>query len=158
MGLLYRDMNEVSLSHAQLADPDLIAEVSRLAASERQATSALVSALAELDARRLYLGQGCSSMFTYCTQVLHLAEHAAFNRIEAARAARRFPIILELLASGRIHLSAVRLLAPHLTEANHQSLLREASRKSKRDVEQIVARVLPRPGVAASVRKLPSKR
>ena len=96
-------------------------------------------------------------MFTYCTQVLHLAEHAAFNRIEAARAARRFPIIFELLAAGQIHLSAVRLLAPHLTEANHQSLLREASHKSKRQVEQIVARVLPRPDVAASVRKLPSR-
>ena len=62
-------------------------------------------------------------MFTYCTQVLHLAEHAALNRIEAARAARRFPIILELLADGRIHLSAVRLVAPHLTERNHESLL-----------------------------------
>lgn len=141
----------------RLSDPELIAEVTRLAASERKAIAELVSALAELDARRLYLGEGCTSMFTYCTQVLHLAEHAAFNRIEAARAARRFPVIFELLADGRIHLSAVRLLAPHLTEANHQSLLREASHKSKRQVEQIVARVLPRPDVAASVRKLPSK-
>ena len=140
-----------------LSDPELIAEVTRLAASERKAIAELVSALAELDARRLYLGEGCSSMFTYCTQVLHLAEHAAFNRIEAARAARRFPAIFELLADGRIHLSAVRLLAPHLTETNHQSLLREASHKSKREVEQIVARVLPRSDVAASVRKLPSK-
>jgi hypothetical protein len=30
----------------------------------------------------------------YCTQVLHLAERAAYNRIEAARAARRFPPIM----------------------------------------------------------------
>jgi 5-methylcytosine-specific restriction endonuclease McrA len=116
-----------------------------------------VSALAELDARRLYLGQGCSSMFTYCTQVLHLAEHAAFNRIEVARATRRYPVILELLADGRIHLSAVRLLAPHLTEANHDSVLREASHKSKRDVEQLVARLLPRPDAPSIVRKLPQR-
>ena len=137
-----------------LSDPGLIAEITRLAALERKAVAALVSALAELDARRLYLGQGCSSMFTYCTQVLHLSEHGAFNRIEAARAARRFPIILELLADGRTHLSAVRLLAPHLTEANHESVLREASHKSKRDVEQIVARLLPRPDAPSIVRKL----
>ncbi len=141
----------------RLSDRELILEVTRLAALERKAIAELVSALAELDARRLYLGQGCASMFTYCTQVLHLAEHAAFNRIEAARACRRFPIILDLLADGRIHLSAVRLLVPHLTEANHQSLLSEASHKSKREVEQIVARVLPRPDVSATVRKLPSK-
>ena len=151
-------MNELFHVSAHLSDPELIAEVSRLAASEQRATAALVSALAELDARRLYLGQGCSSMFTYCTEVLHLAEHAAFNRIEAARVARRFPIILELLVDGRIHLSTVRLLAPHLTEDNHQSLLREASHKSKREVEQIVARILPRPDVSASVRKLPSRK
>jgi 5-methylcytosine-specific restriction endonuclease McrA len=156
MCVLYRDMNEMSLSHAQLPDPDLIAEVSRLAASEQQATSRLVSALAEFDGRRLYLGQGCSSMFTYCTRVLHLAEHAAYNRIEAARAARRFPAILSLLADGHIHLSAVRLLAPHLTEANHGDVLREATHKSKREVEELVARLRPRPDAVSSVRKLPT--
>ena len=151
------DMREIPSAPKYLSDLDLIAEVTRLAASERRAIAALVSALAELDARRLYLGQGFSSMFTYCTQALHLAEHAAFNRIEAARAARRFPIILELLADGQIHLSAVRLLAPHLTEANHESVLREASRKSKREVEQIVARLLPRPDAPSIVRKLPQR-
>jgi len=82
-------MHEIPSVPEHLSDPDLIAEVIRLAAFERKAIAALVSALAELDARRLYLGQGCSSMFTYCTQVLRLSEHAAFNRIEAARAARR---------------------------------------------------------------------
>ena len=137
-----------------LSDSDLVAEVDRLARLERTAIANLVAALAEMDARRLYLGQGCSSMFTYCTQVLHLAEHAAFNRIEAARAARRFPAILDMLADGRIHLSAVRLLAPHLTDANHDVLLKEASHKTKRDVEQIVARLAPRPDVLSSVRKV----
>ena len=149
-------MHEIPSVPEHLSDPDLIAEATRLAALERKAIAALVSALAELDVRRLYLGQGCSSMFTYCTQVLHLAEHAAFNRIEAARAARRFPIILGLLADGRIHLSTVRLLAPHLTEANHESVLREASHKSKREVEQIVARMHPRPDAPSIVRKLPA--
>jgi hypothetical protein len=63
-----------------LSDGDLIAEVNRLASPERAAIANLVVALGEMDARRLYLGQGCSSMFTYCTQLLHLAEHVAFNR------------------------------------------------------------------------------
>ena len=138
----------------QLSDCELVAEVTRLAASERVAIAKLVSALSELDARRLYLGLECSSMFIYCTQVLHLAEHAAFNRIEVARAARRFPIIFTLLADGRVHLSAVRLLAPHLTEANHQALLLEASHKSKREIEEIVARLQPRPDAPSSIRRI----
>ena len=94
-------------------------------------------------------------MFTYCTQVLHLAEHAAYNRIEAARAARRFPLILTLLGDGCVHLSTVRVLAPHLTQDNHADVLREASHKSKREVEQIVSRLQPRPDVVSSVRRLP---
>src|SRR5882672_1032376 len=147
-------MDESSIVHEHLSDHELLGEVTRLASSERQATSKLVPALAELDARRLYLRQGCSSMFTYCTQVLHLAEHAAYNRIEVARAARRFPIILTLLTKGDIHLSTVRLLAPHLTEPNHLDVLREATHKSKREVEQIVARLQPRPDAPSSIRKL----
>jgi len=76
-------------SFAHLSDDELLATVKGLATSERRATAALVRSLMELDVRRLHLGEGYSSLFTYCTQALHLAEGAAYNRIEAARAARR---------------------------------------------------------------------
>ena len=79
-------------SLTDLSDLELLSTVKTLVADERQATAQLIAALAELDARRLYLGEGCSSLFAYCTQVLHLSEHAAYGRIEAARAARRFPV------------------------------------------------------------------
>jgi predicted DNA-binding ribbon-helix-helix protein len=87
---------------AELSDRELLAEVKRLAEQERVATSALIATLAELDARRLYLGEGCSSLFSYCTRVLHLSEHAAYGRIEAARAARRHPVILDMLAAAEL--------------------------------------------------------
>jgi hypothetical protein len=123
--------------------------------SERRATAHLLALLMELDTRRLYLGEGFSSLFTYCTQALHLSEHAAYNRIEAARAVRRFPIILELIADGAVTLTAVRLLAPHLTPENHREVLWRARHRSKRDVEQMVAALAPKPDVPAVVRKLP---
>jgi hypothetical protein len=142
----------------RLSDDELLARVKQLVRRECEATASLVAHLAELDARRLYLSEGCSSLFVYCTQVLHLSEHAAFNRIEAARAARKFPVILTLLAGGALHLAAVRLLAPHLTAENHAELLEAARHRSKRDVELLVARVSPRPPVPASIRKLPDAR
>ena len=76
---------------AQLSDEALIAETKRLATNERLATAALIRSLVELDARRLYLGQGCGTLFKYCTEVLHLSEDAAYNRVEVADAARRIP-------------------------------------------------------------------
>lgn len=50
----------------------------------------------------------------------------------------------------------MRLLAPHLSADNHHYLLGEASGRSKRVVEALVARLSPRPDVPASVRKLPA--
>jgi hypothetical protein len=111
---------------AQFSDNELVAEVKRLAEHERVATTDLIAVLAELDARRLYLGEGCSSLFSYCTHVLHLSEHAAYGRIEAARAARRHPVILDMLAAGFVNLTTVCLLAPHLTDENHVVVLNSA--------------------------------
>ena len=124
---------------------------------EREATARMIALLSQLDARRLYLGEGCSSLFAYCTQVLHLSEHAAYGRIEAARTARKFPIVLDLLTDGSVTLTAVTLLSPHLTPVNHLEVLNEARHKSKREVEHLVARLRPQAAVPATVRKLPAQ-
>jgi hypothetical protein len=47
-----------------LTDDQLLAEIQRLATNERRATAILVRALMEVDARRLFLREGCSSLFT----------------------------------------------------------------------------------------------
>jgi hypothetical protein len=112
----------------------------------------------EFDTRRLYLQEGCSSLFTYCTQVLRLSEHAAYGRIEAARTARKFPLVLEHLIRGDVTLTNVSLLARHLTPENHAAVLAEARHKSKREVEQIVARLQPQPDVPSMIRQLPAPR
>ena len=143
---------------AQLSDKELLAEVKRLAERELAATADLIATLAELDARRLYLGEGCSSLFSYCTRVLHLSEHSAYGRIEAARAGRRHPVILDMLASGLVNLTTVCLLAPHLTDENHVEVLNSARHKSKREVEHLVASLRPQPAVPSVVRKLPPYR
>jgi hypothetical protein len=141
-----------------LSDDDLLAAVASLAGRERGTTAELVAHLAELDARRLYLGAGFSSLFAYCTGVLRLSEHEAYNRIEAARAVRRFPVILERLGDGSLNLTTIRLLSPHLQAENAATLLAAASGKSRRQVEELLACHFPRPFVAASVRKLPHPR
>jgi hypothetical protein len=147
-------MTNTIFSLSAVSDAQLLSSVRDLAQRERAATVQLIAALAELDTRRLYLGQGYSSLFTYCTQALHLSEHAAYGRIEAARAARRFPIILDRLADGSVTLTTVCLLARHLTPENHQALVDAARYHSKRDVERQVAALHPLPAVPASVRKL----
>ena len=140
-----------------LSDHDLIARVGVLAAREREAIAELVAHLAALDARpSLYAADGHGSLFSYCTQVLRLSEDATCNRIQAARACRRFPMILDLLSSGAMSLTSVRMLAPCLTPENHQEVLAGASGRSRREIEALVAKLAPRPDVAPSIRKLPA--
>ena len=140
----------------QIRDETLLVEIRHAAAGERSATVRLIALLGELDARKLYLGEGCSSLFTYCTQVLRLSEHAAYGRIEAARAARTYPMILDWIADGTLTLTAIGLLRQHLTLENHREVLDAARHRSKRQVEELVARLRPQPPVPSSVRKLPA--
>src|SRR4026209_2479513 len=114
----------MKITHASsLTDSELVTEVGRLAHTEREATVALIVHLAEFDARRLFEGEGFSSTFKYCLEVLRLSEDAAFNRIEAARAARRYPVVLDMLTAGTLSPTTARMLARHLTEQNHDALL-----------------------------------
>src|SRR5260221_19348 len=146
----------ILVTASALSDQDLLARLEALAGKEREASVELVAHRAALDSRKmLYPAQGYGSLFSYCTQALRLSEDAACNRIEAARACRRFPLILELLASGSLTLTSVRLLAKHLTAENHQSVLAKARDSSRRDVEALVAELAPRPDVPSAVRKLP---
>ena len=141
-------------SFTSLSDDQLLAHIRALAERERTSTAALIAALAELDARRLYLGQGFSSLFAYCTQALRLSEDAAYNRIRAARVAAKWPMVLDLIENGSVTVTAVRLLSDVLTDTNHDELFRAATHKSKREVEAIVAALNPRPDVAPTIRKV----
>jgi hypothetical protein len=151
-------MNTDILSRAaQLSDRELLAKVELLANQERETDAALIGHLAVLDERRLYLSEGCSSLFTYCMQVLHVSEAAAYDRMEVARTVRKYPLILEMLADGSLTLTTARLLAPALTPANHRRLLESAADKTKRDVLKLVVRRRPLADVPASIRQLPSR-
>jgi hypothetical protein len=138
-----------------LSDEELLGEVKRLAAEERRAAAALVAHLVEVEDRRLHLAAGFSSLFTYCREVLLLPEDATCNRTTAVRMARAYPPILPMLVDGRLNLSTLRLLAPWLTAENHVELLAETAGRSKRDVEERIARRFPR-AATTSIRRAPS--
>jgi hypothetical protein len=143
---------------AALPDRELLARLETLAASERGSGAELIAHLAVLDARRsLYSAAGYGSLFAYCREALRLSEDAACARIDGARICRKFPTVLDLLASGELSLTTARLVGPHLTPENHKEVLRRACGRSRRDVEVLVAELAPRPDVPSTVRKVPAR-
>jgi len=136
------------------SDDDLVTSLKTLVGQERDVTAQVVAHIAELDTREVYLREGYRSLYVYSRDALGLSEWEAYARIEVARAARRFPLILDLLADGSLHLTAVKLLAAHLTPDNHREVLESARGKTKLEVQEIVARLAPRPDVPASIRRV----
>jgi hypothetical protein len=130
-----------------MADAVLVARLKELVGEEQRLCAVMLAHLGEVNARQLYLPAACSSMHAYCVKVLGMAEEVAFKRIRAARAARRFTAVFEAVADGRLNVSSVVLLAPHLTEANVTLLVAEASGRSKAEIEVVLARWAPKPDV-----------
>jgi hypothetical protein len=126
-------------------------------ASGYRTEARIIAHIAEVEERKLHAKDGSSSLFEYCVRQLGLSESEAFYRLTAARIARQFPIVFSLIESRQIHLTAVCLLRDYLTQENHQELLTEASKKTKLQVQELLARRFPRPDVASYVRKLPSR-
>ena len=142
-----------------LSDRELLARIDSLAGKEREATAELVAHLAALEQRpSLYAAEGYGSLFDYCTRALRLSEDAACSRIAAVRACRRFPDILDHLASGAMTLTSVRLVGPHLTQENHEGVVARARNKARGEIEALVAELAPKPDVPASARRLPGPR
>jgi hypothetical protein len=143
-------LNAVSDARLQNGLKELLANGARTEAR-------IVAHLAEVDARKLHLTMGASSLFDYCLTRLGLSNNEAFHRITAARLARRFPVIFELLERRDVHLTAVCLLRDYLTPDNHLELLREVSHKTKLEIDELLTRRFPRPDVASALSRLPDR-
>jgi hypothetical protein len=141
-----------------LSDAALLRRVSELVKQTRGDEADLIAHLAEVDARRLHAREASPSLFAWCTQMLHFSEQEAYARITVARASRRHPMLLTMLRDGRLHLSGIVRLAPHLTLENREAVLKRATHKSKRQIEELVAELEPKPDANARIRKLPERR
>jgi hypothetical protein len=139
-------------------DDELLRRLAEILRRSRRVEADLVAHIGEVDRRRLYARTASPSMFGYATEVLHLSDAEAYLRIAAARASREHPILLAMLADGRLHLTAIAKLAPHLTAENREALLARAAHRGKREIEELVAELAPRPDVPALMRRLPEPR
>ena len=145
------------MNSTHLSDDDLLAGLLDICLDGRRLDARLIVHLIEVEDRRLHLKLACSSLFDFCVRHLHMSEGAAFRRINAARLARRFSSLVAHIESGALHLSTLVLLRDHLTDANVDELVGTVAGKTKREVEELLARRAPRPDVPSKLRKLPAR-
>src|SRR5690349_643369 len=90
-----------------LSNEALLSRTRELAGKSLVLEADLIEYLGEVDERRLYLDNACSSMFVFCMKELGFSESAAYNRIGVARAGRKMPAVIEALRSGKVHLAGL---------------------------------------------------
>src|SRR5580765_7957391 len=137
-----------------LSDSELLARIPSVVQAERIASADVVEHLMEVERRRLYLEQACSSLYTYCCERIGYSADAALKRARVARLALRLPRVLDELRSGAIHLTGLFLLERYLNDENAEELLTLARGTSRREIERMLAIRFPRPDVPSKIETL----
>jgi hypothetical protein len=140
-----------------LKNSELLAGLSELVQRSNAITAEELAHLAEIEDRMLHLELGFASLFAYCVEALGMSEGAAGRRVAAARVCRRFPDAFERVARGELHLSALCALSHHLDPGNASELFDSCRRKTRRQIEELLALRFPRPDVREQIRRLPAR-
>ena len=122
-----------------LSDNELVGRLRKLVSKERATILSILSHLAEVERRKLYLAKSYGTLTEYCVTELGYGETSASRRARAARVINRIPEVFDLMERGRLTLSAVVQVASVLNAENKASLLPRLVGKSKSEIERILS-------------------
>src|SRR5688500_8297124 len=143
-----------SAPSAGLSDAELLMATRGLVGRSNQLLASLLEHLAEVEARGIQRARACASLYTYCIYELRFSEDEAFRRVSAARLVRRFPALLDAIATGELHLTGLLMLGPHLTPDNLVEVLALAKHRTKKELTRLVRRLDPLPEVPSRIEPL----
>ena len=137
------------------SNQQLVDGAKHLSGRHRKVTAHLIAHLAEIYARKLHVAERFSYLGDYCVGALGMSEDEGHRRAHAAALAYKYPVILDMLFEGSIHLSTLRIIGKCLTPQNYRRVLEEARGKNKDELEHLAAALDPKPDVPTVLRKLP---
>lgn len=149
-----KTIEERRAERAHWDDETLTAELAKAAAGERSSLIELLLDLVEFDHRSLSQKGAYHSLFDYCTRKLGYSSSEAGRRIAVARKSGNFPLLLEMLDRGELHLSGAAMLAGLLTPENHVEVLRRAKGRTQDEIGRLVAALAPKPAPRDRIRPL----
>jgi hypothetical protein len=134
----------------ELSDAELLTVTRGLVGRSNQ----LLAHLGEVEARGIHRTRACASLYAYCIYELRFSEDEAFRRVTAARLVRRFPALLDAVASGELHLTGLLMLGPLLTSDNLVEVLARAKHRTKKELARLVRILDPLPQVPPRIEPL----
>src|SRR5678815_4210832 len=144
-------------SLADLPASALTARLYEIRKEERALLVEFLQYLNELDRRGTVLELGFPSLFAYCTDQLGMNKAKASRRTTAARLLRRFPVVGEYLADGRLTMATLMVLRDVLEEERLTEILERAAGRTEEQCKELVAALQPQPAMPDLFRKLPER-
>ena len=118
---------------------DLVDQAKVLHSNEYHLSLESVVLIGKLDCRNAS-NNLCMSSRQFA-KFIGLTSNQYWKRLQAARLVRFFPIALEMVKAGELHVSHLVLLAARATQANSDILFAGVKNKSKREVENFLSRL-----------------
>ena len=133
---------------------NILENLSRLVREERRITTEILWHLREVEERKLFVGEGYTSLFSYCVDALKYSESAAYRRILAMRALRQIPELGAALENGLLSVATVCLVQKHFSDQakaqkleqpieQKKELLNAMIGKSKLECQKMLAALSP---------------
>ena len=127
----------------KLTDSKLISETVRLVKAEKRATVEVLTYVAEIEKRGVWIGEGYASLQDFCERKLNYSRDEARRRIHAARCIAQFDQMKELLLSNSMCLTSVGILSAYLTDLNAGQILEDIKGMSTREIEDYLDQKFP---------------
>ena len=121
------------------------------------AERALQDILRQIDHHKVYSELGYRSLMDYAISALGLTSDVAYNHCSAVRKSNDLPEVRKALSEGVVNVSAVRHMAPVLTQENQKEMVELATRLTQTELRREIAKrnpeVDPAPETARYVRE-----
>ncbi len=127
-----------------LTDNCLLQDTLNLAHKEREIMTKVLWHLREIDRRKLFVEQGCGSLFEYCVKVLKYSEAQASRRVTASRLLQDLPEVAKKIEEGQLKLSQLNQLKyffqdEHISAKDEKiKVIEKIEGRSSRDTDRIL--------------------
>jgi hypothetical protein len=142
-----------------VSDTDLLRQIRFDAESERKSGLAVIHQLREIFKRRLDARLGYPSLHRFCMEELKYSSGSAWRRIKAMEALAELPQLEEKIEAGALTLASVSQVENFCQQKDKsieekQAIFKQVEGLSKRETEQVLAKIAPEPKRPDNVRTL----
>ncbi len=158
---------EIHMNLKHFSNQSLLDNAKRLSNEERKITTEILHHLREIEARKLHLEMGYSSLFEYCLRELKYSESQAQRRISAMRLVKDLPEVEAKIKEGSLSLSNAAKIQSFIRQAykdekplnllEKKELVQKIENKSTRECELELIKLCPEPVIARSKERIISE-